>query len=72
MVLGRLTHYAVDAVLLSTVLAGIKRSSGFEVNTASISDDSFRSIADKYLGVGESIFDFAQGYAVNSAYWKRK
>ena len=29
MVLGRLIHYAADAVLVSTVLAGIKRSSGF-------------------------------------------
>ena len=29
MVLGRLVHYAADAVLVSTVLAGIKRSTGF-------------------------------------------
>ncbi|QDS68633.1 hypothetical protein FKW77_001585 [Venturia effusa] len=28
MVLGRLTHYAVDAVLLSAFLAGVKRSTG--------------------------------------------
>ena len=27
--LGKLVHYGVDAVLLSTVLAGIRRSSGF-------------------------------------------
>lgn len=29
MVLGRVAHYAVDAVLISTVIAGVKRSSGF-------------------------------------------
>jgi hypothetical protein len=29
MVLGRVVHYAVDAVLLSTVVAGVRRSSGF-------------------------------------------
>ena len=29
MVLGRLTHYAIDAILLSTVVAGVKRSTGF-------------------------------------------
>lgn len=29
MVLGRLVHYAADVVLISTVLAGIKRSTGF-------------------------------------------
>ncbi|KAL2013249.1 hypothetical protein VTN00DRAFT_774 [Thermoascus crustaceus] len=28
MVLGRLTHYAFDAVLISAFLAGIKRSTG--------------------------------------------
>lgn len=29
MVLGRLFHYAIDAVLVSTVVAGVRRSSGF-------------------------------------------
>ena len=29
MVLGRIAHYAIDAILLSTVVAGVKRSSGF-------------------------------------------
>ena len=29
MVLGRLAHYAFDAILLSTVVAGVKRSTGF-------------------------------------------
>ena len=29
MVLGRLVHYVADAVLVSTVLAGIKHSTGF-------------------------------------------
>lgn len=27
--IGRLVHYTVDAVLLSTVLAGVRRSTGF-------------------------------------------
>jgi hypothetical protein len=29
MVLGRLFHYSFDAIMLSTVLAGVRRSSGF-------------------------------------------
>ena len=29
MVIGRLAHYAFDAVLLSTVFAGVKRTSGY-------------------------------------------
>lgn len=30
MVLGRLTHYALDLVLVSAVVAGVKRSTGFQ------------------------------------------
>jgi hypothetical protein len=29
MVLGRLFHYTFDAIMVSTVLAGVRRSSGF-------------------------------------------
>lgn len=29
MVLGKLAHYAFDAILLSTVAAGVKRTTGF-------------------------------------------
>ena len=90
MVLGRLAHYAVDGVLLSTVIAGVKRSSGFSsvyhvfsichilltqiphrLDTSKISDSTARSLAEKFLSVGETVFDMVQGTAVNSAYFKR-
>ncbi|KAI0267659.1 DUF1748-domain-containing protein [Gloeopeniophorella convolvens] len=71
MVLGRLAHYAFDAILLSTVVAGVKRSTGFVPNTESISDPTMRSFADQYFGVGETIFNAIQGTAVNSTYFKR-
>jgi hypothetical protein len=29
MVLGRLTHWALDALAISTVLAGVKKQTGF-------------------------------------------
>jgi len=69
--LGRLVHYAVDAVLVSTVIAGVGRSSGFSPDASKISDPTTRSIAEKFLGVGETVFDMIQGTAVNSAYFKR-
>ncbi|KAJ8456648.1 hypothetical protein ONZ51_g11995 [Trametes cubensis] len=69
--LGRLFHYAADAALVSTVLAGVKRSSGFAVETEKISDPTLRGVADKFLGVGETIFDMVQGTVVNSEYFKR-
>ncbi|KAG8973317.1 hypothetical protein FRC05_008861 [Tulasnella sp. 425] len=71
MVLGRLMHYAADAVLVSTVLAGVRRSSGFQLDTSSITDATTRGLADKYFGIGESIFDILQATAVNSNYFKK-
>ncbi|KAH9847231.1 hypothetical protein C2E23DRAFT_742291 [Lenzites betulinus] len=69
--IGRLVHLTLDAALVSTVLAGVRRSSGFTIETEKISDPTFRSVADKYLGFGETIFDMIQGTAVNSDYFKR-
>ncbi|EER42650.1 conserved hypothetical protein [Histoplasma capsulatum H143] len=37
MVLGRITHYAFDAVLLSAFLAGIKRSTGLTLTSTHLS-----------------------------------
>jgi len=71
MVLGRVVHYAVDAVLISTVFAGVRRSSGFAPETNGISDPTIRSLAERFLSIGESVFDMVQGTAVNSAYFKR-
>ena len=88
MVFGRLVHYAVDAVLLSTVVAGVRRSTGFEwvagpeqrmhnstilcrPQTALISEPTIRSMVERFMGVGETVFDVAQASAVNSSYWKR-
>jgi len=71
MVLGRLVHYAVDAVLLSTVVAGVRRSSGFSPDASTITDPTVRSVTEKFLGVGETIFDMLQATAVNSSYFKK-
>lgn len=72
MVLGRLVHYAVDAVLLSTVLAGMKRSSGFAPDTLFISDPTARGAVESYLKIGDTVFDVLQATAINSTYWKRE
>ncbi|KAI1797086.1 hypothetical protein LXA43DRAFT_878543 [Ganoderma leucocontextum] len=69
--IGRLAHYAFDAALVSTLLAGVRRSSGFTLETEKVSDPTMRSLAEKYLGFGETIFDMVQGTAVTSQYFKR-
>ncbi|KAG6336358.1 hypothetical protein ID866_2715 [Astraeus odoratus] len=72
MALGRIVHYAVDAVLVSTVLAGIRQSSGFAIQTTTISDPTIRSLAERYLGIGETIFSMAQASAINSEYFRKE
>ncbi|RPD72461.1 DUF1748-domain-containing protein [Lentinus tigrinus ALCF2SS1-7] len=69
--IGRAAHYIFDAALVSTLLAGVRRSSGFTVETNKISDDTLRSATEKYLGFGETVFDMIQGTVVNSPYFKR-
>jgi len=68
---GRLIHLSVDAVLVSTVIAGLRRSSGFSPATPLIPDPTLRSVVDSYLGVGETVFDMVQATAVNSRYFHR-
>ncbi|EOR01977.1 hypothetical protein E3P77_00710 [Wallemia ichthyophaga] len=70
--LARLTHYGIDAVLLSTVLAGVKRSTGFSPDIEKFTEEeTAKSIAKKYLGIGEFCYDGVTGYVVNSSYFKR-
>ncbi|KAL1957605.1 hypothetical protein VTO42DRAFT_5716 [Malbranchea cinnamomea] len=60
MVLGRLAHYAFDAVLISAFLAGVKRSTGLtpSLNSDKITDNKeVKRWVENYLGVGEWVMD---------------
>ncbi|KAF2275912.1 DUF1748-domain-containing protein [Westerdykella ornata] len=75
MVLGRLTHYAFDAVLISAFLAGIRRSTGL---TPSIKADTFKDqptiqkAIENYLWVGEWSMDMGVAVFSNSPWFERK
>jgi Fungal protein of unknown function (DUF1748) len=71
MVLGRLTHYAFDALLLSSVVAGVKRSTGLQPDLSQIQDASAKSILEKYFGIGEFVFDSTVAAAGASRYFVR-
>ncbi|ORY35617.1 hypothetical protein BCR39DRAFT_511159 [Naematelia encephala] len=71
MVLGKLAHYAFDAIAISTVLAGIKRSTGFTPDVKQLPESYIRNIAEGYLGAGETVFNVAAGQAVTSGYFKK-
>ncbi|KAL4268289.1 DUF1748-domain-containing protein [Pleurotus pulmonarius] len=49
-IIGRVLGLAFDAVLVSTVLAGVRRTSGFAPDSNLISDTTMRSVAERFLG----------------------
>lgn len=40
-------------------------------DTTQIGDGTLRGVADKFLGVGETVFDMIQATAVNSSYFRK-
>ncbi|EFP89150.1 hypothetical protein PGT21_015975 [Puccinia graminis f. sp. tritici] len=71
MVVGRITHYAFDLALISTVLAGIKRNTGYSVKLQELPEGAPRSFASSYLQAGEKIFDYVSAYSHTSGYFHR-
>ncbi|EFX05846.1 duf1748 domain containing protein [Grosmannia clavigera kw1407] len=76
--LGKLTHYAFDAVLISAFLAGMKRSTGltfarasFKTDKASGENKDMNKWIDKYLGVGEWVMDQSVALAGSSSWFER-
>ncbi|WPA96111.1 uncharacterized protein RHO25_000717 [Cercospora beticola] len=73
MVLGRLTHYAFDAVLVSAFLAGVKRSTGLTLKPDTFSESpSIKKWIENYLWIGETIMDQSVAIMSSSGYFERK
>ncbi|KAL1876178.1 hypothetical protein VTK73DRAFT_9616 [Phialemonium thermophilum] len=71
--LGRLTHYAFDAVLFSAFLAGMKRSTGLTFKTEKVTGEN-KEVATwvkKYLDVGEWVMDQSVAIAGSSGWFER-
>ncbi|OAV98333.1 hypothetical protein PTTG_00379 [Puccinia triticina 1-1 BBBD Race 1] len=71
MVVGRITHYAFDLALISTILAGIKRNTGYSVKLHELPEGAPRTVASSYLQAGEKIFDYVSAYSHTSSYFHR-
>ncbi|KZO93238.1 DUF1748-domain-containing protein [Calocera viscosa TUFC12733] len=52
--LGKLFHYAFDAVLLSAFLAGVRRSTGLTPALALVPNKDIRQLLRSYLELGEA------------------
>ncbi|KDE06452.1 hypothetical protein MVLG_03236 [Microbotryum lychnidis-dioicae p1A1 Lamole] len=72
MVLGRLAHYTFDVVLLATVAAGVKRSTGFQVSTRGLPEGPVQQTAETVLGVGEKVFDYTAALSYSSGWFERE
>ncbi|XPS71692.1 hypothetical protein M3J09_003870 [Ascochyta lentis] len=73
MVLGKVAHYAFDAVLVSAFLAGVRRSTGLTVKPDQFSDTpSVQKWLDNYLWVGETVMDQSVAFFASSSYFERK
>ncbi|KAI8657272.1 hypothetical protein NCS57_01105200 [Fusarium keratoplasticum] len=70
---GRLTHYAFDAVLISAFLAGMKRSTGLTFKTDKVAGENkeVSGWITKYLGVGEWVMDQSVAIAGSSGFFER-
>lgn len=69
--MGKLLHYTVDAVLVSAVLAGIRRSTGLTFNSNSLENSEFKGIVVKYFSVGEWVLDTSSAFLESSKYFKK-
>jgi len=75
MVLGRLAHYTFDALLISALLAGVRRSTGItpSLNTNKITDsETVKTFVEGYLSIGEWAMDQSVGYLKSSKYFEKK
>ncbi|KAF0426319.1 DUF1748-domain-containing protein [Gigaspora margarita] len=72
MKIGRILHYATDAVLISAILAGIKRSAGLTFPTERIRNQPIRNIVESFLGIGEWVMDRCILYMDSSPYFEKK
>lgn len=70
--LSKLFHYSVDAVLISAVFAGVRRSTGLTFNSNQVENSDIRGLLVRYLGVGEWVLDTSASFLESSKYFKKR
>ncbi|KAI8079782.1 uncharacterized protein BX664DRAFT_341442 [Halteromyces radiatus] len=69
---SRVLHFAADAVLVSVILASVKRSTGITPAVSKIKHKGLRSYVEQYLNMGEYILDASILYLSHSSYFERR
>lgn len=70
--LGKFIHYSVDAVLVSAMFAGIRRSTGLTLKVNNVENKDAQGFIAKYLEVGEWVFDMSSSFMSTSSYFERR
>ncbi|CDO95825.1 unnamed protein product [Kluyveromyces dobzhanskii CBS 2104] len=71
-IIGKTIHLTIDAILISTCLAGIKRNTGLTPKFNQISDNTVKEYSIKYLNLGESVYDYTVATLGSSSHFQRK
>ncbi|ODQ64730.1 DUF1748-domain-containing protein [Nadsonia fulvescens var. elongata DSM 6958] len=70
--IGKIMHIGADLALVSAVLAGIKRSTGLTFDSNNFENREARGYVQKYLDVGEWVFDTSLLFIRNSDYFGKQ
>lgn len=70
--IGKFVHFSVDAVLISTVFAGVRRSTGLTLKVNNVENKDAQGVVAKYLEVGEWVFDLSSSFMSSSPYFERR
>ncbi|KAI5963243.1 uncharacterized protein KGF55_003035 [Candida pseudojiufengensis] len=68
----RLTHYGIDLVLISIILAGIHRNTGLQFDISNFNSIDIRRWFGNYLSFGELCYDKLVSILKFSGYFKQK
>ncbi|KAI9320395.1 hypothetical protein BX666DRAFT_1907610 [Dichotomocladium elegans] len=69
---GRLLHLTADALLVSTILAGIRRTTGLSPTISKIENETMRGYVEQYLSLGERVLDTTIVLLSSSSYFEKK
>ncbi|GAA5975470.1 hypothetical protein JCM11641_004276 [Rhodosporidiobolus odoratus] len=70
--LGKLARLALDAILISACLAGIKRTTGLTPALAKLKHKDLRQLASAYLEAGEWVMDLSIVFMGRSSAFERR
>ncbi|ODQ82076.1 hypothetical protein BABINDRAFT_160274 [Babjeviella inositovora NRRL Y-12698] len=65
-------HYSIDLVLVSIVLAGIRRNTGLTFNADEFHSMDARRYISKFLGLGERMYDYTVSLVRHSGYFYQR